>query len=171
MTRTLFHNKLAKNIHSIEWSVICIIDNKKAALEAEKYYIVKYNSYYQNGFNLTTSGEGVWGSKHAEEIKNKIRKANLGLKRSQKIKRLISLATKGKKKSLVSQADLDVRAASMGSKPFDVFTKDWVYVGTWINKSKCAKDLGVSRGTIIRRMNQRSFTQDPKFIYIEKQDA
>ena len=40
-----------------------------------------------------------------------------------------------------------------GSKPFDVYTIDKKYVGTWINKTKCAKQLGLQPSNMRKVLN------------------
>lgn len=83
--------------------------------EWEKYYIWKYDSYY-NGYNDTLGGDGSIGRKCSEETKVKISKARKGKKRkpesiekmrktitgrkhTEETKRKMSSAAKGKKKS------------------------------------------------------------------------
>ena len=40
--------------------------------EREKYYILKYKTFGQSGYNLTIGGDGSPGYKHSEEAKNKL---------------------------------------------------------------------------------------------------
>lgn len=60
--------------------------------DRERYYIQKYNSYYENGlgYNMTFGGDGMVGHIHSESSKQRVRKSLLGHKfpesRNQKIR-------------------------------------------------------------------------------------
>jgi len=53
--------------------IVCFDDYR---FKYEKEFIIKYNSVFPNGYNLTNGGEGgggFQGKKHSEEVKNKIK--------------------------------------------------------------------------------------------------
>lgn len=50
-------------------------------------------------------------------------------------------------------------------EPFVVFTKDWEFIGVWDNKMKCAKQLKVSRGTIITQTNNTKIANSARGLY------
>jgi group I intron endonuclease len=53
--------------------IVCFDDDR---FKYEKEFIIKYNSVFPNGYNLTNGGEGgggFQGKKHSEEVKNKIK--------------------------------------------------------------------------------------------------
>lgn len=63
----------------------------------EKHYIKLYNSFGENGYNLTFGGEGVRGWKMSPERLEKNRLMSLGRKHTDETKRKISEAHKGSK--------------------------------------------------------------------------
>ena len=79
------HNALRKyGIENAIFEVIatCLINNKDCANQAEIALIEQYDSF-ENGYNMTVGGGGhsglkgenhpLWGKKHSEEAKNKMR--------------------------------------------------------------------------------------------------
>ena len=164
-TRTYFHNKLLKHMKNAEWSVLVEVATKDLAIALEKQYIIEYNSLYPSGYNLTKGGEGVWGHQHSKETIDKIKLANSGRKHSIKSKKLMSKNRKGVSTGSQSKERIDKKAVDMGSVAFDVFTKDGIYVGTWTNKSQCARDLQISRSTIIRQLENQSNYFNVKYVF------
>lgn len=82
--------------HSIE----IIYEGPASTLNSkEKYYIKKFNSRIE-GLNLTDGGEGTLGRVQTKEEKEKRAESLRGQKRSEKTKKLMSLAAKGKPKIL-----------------------------------------------------------------------
>lgn len=165
LTKTVFHNKLAKYIDEAKWTEIVITDSKENALKLEKAYIKQYACKFPNGYNLTDGGEGVWGHSHTEETKNKISRANAGRKHSKKSKQLMSKNRKGKSTGKQSTQRRENKAKQMGTEEFNVFTRDNKYIGTWKNKSQCSRDLNISRNTIIRGLKQSSNYYNIKYIF------
>lgn len=165
LTKTVFHNKLAKNIDSAKWIELASVSSKEEALSLEKMYIRQYNSKFPNGYNLTDGGEGVWGHNHSEDTIQKIREANTGRKHSNKSKQLMSKNRKGISTGKQSIERKNTKAKQMGTKEFDVFTRNGKYVGTWVNKSQCSRDLNISRNTIIRGLKQSSNYYNIKYIF------
>ena len=155
LTKTIFHNTLNKYMSEAIWEQLCLISSKEEAIALEKQYINQFNSRYPNGLNLTCGGEGVESHKHTNEAKRKISVANKGYKASQATRKLISEATKGKTKKPWTEEQKIAKAKASGTKPFDVFEFNGCYVGTWTNKSQCARDLGISRTVIVKSLKQR----------------
>lgn len=63
-------------------------------LQKEMYYIKKYNTF-KSGYNSTKGGDGLYGWKHSKETIEKIRKSNLGKKRTQETRKKLSEINKG----------------------------------------------------------------------------
>lgn len=75
-----FHNAIRKyGYENIQWEILeDDISNFEHLKERERFNILKYDTFKPNGYNLTLGGEGLYGLKHTEETKNKIRLSNLG---------------------------------------------------------------------------------------------
>jgi len=76
-------------------------NDEKKALEKEKYYIAKHNTFKGIGYNCTEGGDGVSGYKHTSEAIQKMKKAKAdklqgannpfyGKKHSEKTKSILS---------------------------------------------------------------------------------
>jgi len=70
----------------------------------EKYYIETLNTKRPYGYNLNDGGKGQVGFKHSEESKDKMSKSQMGkrkgIHRTEEVKKKISEATKGIRRSL-----------------------------------------------------------------------
>ena len=69
-----FHNAINKyGMDSFEFIVLNKYNTEKESLDAETYYISKYNSNTREfGYNLTDGGDGISGFKHSEESKTRM---------------------------------------------------------------------------------------------------
>jgi len=91
---THFHNALLKygkedfETEILEHSIYKNVDEREI-------YWIKYFDTYENGYNQTKGGDGATGYKRTFEHTEKIRKANLGSKRTSEQKKNISDAHKG----------------------------------------------------------------------------
>ncbi len=72
---TLSNAILKYSANNWEHKVLFETDNKVIALEKEKYYIEKFDTF-KNGYNSTTGGEG--GYNYSEEARKKMSKAKKG---------------------------------------------------------------------------------------------
>lgn len=171
LTKTVFHNSLAKNSEVAIWSILNEVSSREEAIILEKRYILEFNTLFPNGLNLTKGGDGFWGTKHTEKSKQRISEGNLGLKRSKATKKRISDATKGISKRPQTQKEKDLKSITRGSKPFEVYLKDGTFLGKWINKSDCSKKLNISRSVIIRALKLKTSNYNSKYIIKEVESA
>lgn len=171
LTKTVFHNSLAKNHEIAVWSILDQVNSKEEAILLEKRYIKDLNTLFPNGLNLTKGGDGFWGTRHTKESKQKISQGNLGLKRSKVTKKRISNATRGLSKRPQTQTEKDLKSIARGSKPFEVYLKDGTFLGRWTNKSDCSKKLNISRSVIIRALKIKTHNYNSKYIIKEVVDA
>lgn len=138
---TLFNNAINKYKENLIWEVIeDNISNQEKACEREIFWISHYNSTNrEKGYNLM-SGGGRIGT-HSDSTKEKIRKSvNNHYKNSnqREILREKGLRQFSTKKAKERQSILN------GSKTFFVFNKKTKkFVGEWINKAECARELGL----------------------------
>lgn len=123
----------------------------------EKYYIGLYNSSDPKfGYNKTSGGENFvpsqancnLRSKLAKEYIEKNPQAIIELKQRSEVY-WTSLENRARKseqmKVLCASKERRLLMATVqGSEPFKVFTKtDNQYVGTWVNKAECARELSI----------------------------
>jgi len=110
--------------------------------------------------NLTNGGEGTSGWVHSSEARIKISQKNKGKTHTLESKFLIGATWRGRKhseqtKQLIKSKwhkDHNILPKKKSSpkyskSTFNVF-KDGNLIGTYSNKSKCAKDLGISQPNI-----------------------
>lgn len=121
--------------------------DSKALPEREVFWIKQY----KNLTNHTEGGEGTRGWKHSEETKifitklSKERRPTGSFKLSPEAKIKKSIASKEQFSSELARLEQSIR---LGGKKFEVY-KHGLYIGTWINKAQCAKDLKLHRNRII----------------------
>jgi hypothetical protein len=71
-------------------------------------------------------------------------------------------------KNYIRKKESNIKSAiTRGAKPFLVYKKDGTFIGEWLMKSQCAKDLNLKNsGSIIRCLNNKyPFYKDYVFIY------
>lgn len=57
--KCLFHDAIEKyGVDNFEWEVLEETNSEEKAIELEKYYILKFNSYKPNGYNMNKGGVG-----------------------------------------------------------------------------------------------------------------
>lgn len=94
---TYFHKALNKyGFENFKFEVIAQTDNDKTLIFLERYYIRKFNSFRENGYNLTLGGEGTLGYNFSEEQKKKMSEVRKGRVVTDETKMKISLSGKGK---------------------------------------------------------------------------
>lgn len=94
---TYFHNALKKyGFENFKYEVIAQTDNDKTLNFLEIYYIRKFNSFGENGYNLTHGGEGTLGYTVSERVKEIVSKTHKGKIVSNETKIKMSLSGKGK---------------------------------------------------------------------------
>ena len=73
--------------------------NREDACESEKYNIKKYNCIYPNGYNLSIGGDVPWniGIPMNKELKEKLRKSNIGRTPSNETRLKLSISHIGSK--------------------------------------------------------------------------
>lgn len=138
---TLFTRAIKKYGDEIVWEVI---EDNIASLEKAQQQEIYWISFYQSnsrikGYNLMSGGGRV--GTHSDSTKEKIRKSvNNHYKNSnqREILREKGLRQFSTKKAKERQSILN------GSKTFFVFNKKTKkFIGEWINKAECARELGL----------------------------
>jgi len=92
-------------VNNFKFEVVCECSIEELN-DLEVKYINLYNSYKNNGYNMTLGGGGVrglkpWlGRKHTQETKNKIRESRMGKKFSNETIEKLRIINKGNKRRL-----------------------------------------------------------------------
>lgn len=87
----IHHAMIKYGIDNFIFSVVQLFDSEKDCLKAEIYWIKYFNSTNRCfGYNLTEGGIGSSGFKLSQEAKDKISKANLGTKRTDLTRKIMS---------------------------------------------------------------------------------
>lgn len=167
---------------NFEWSIIDQACSQEDLDNKEVYWIDYYNSYYDGGYNMAKGGqfnlsdcpdemsemrggreflvydldgnfikETISQTEFADEIGVCIGTVNnvlLGIKNS--TCGYVLFFKEGFSEDILWDK---IKQIKDRHKPFAVFTKDWNFIGIRDNKMACAKELKVSRGTIITQVN------------------
>lgn len=92
-----FHNALRKyGIKKFDWKILQKCDTIEELNRLEIHYIKLYDTF-NNGYNLTKGGNGSVGCIPSIETRQKISKAHIGMKYSEKTKRKLSECRRGSK--------------------------------------------------------------------------
>lgn len=175
-------SKIAKAIKKVNFNNIKIIILKEnislsLAKKYEIYYIKKYNSF-NNGYNSTLGGEGLFGHKMTKEHKEKISKAKQGIKMSEEFKSKHSVLLKNFYKNNPKKVKKQVlnlkkyreenkelflklqkeglnkyevrlkKSRKNGGKPILVYNLQDIFIGRWEILSDCARELNLQTSKI-----------------------
>lgn len=112
----------------------------------EKWYIEKYNSYY-NGYNSTLGGEGVVGYNHSNETRVKIGEAGKGREVSKETREKLSNARKGTKRSDITKQKISNKKYGKKIAPFSLETRQRM------SKSHTGKKLGPMKDSTRKKLS------------------
>ena len=114
-TNTHFHNAIRKyGKDSFDWEVIYQSrDHDHTLMIMEPYFIREYNSFGENGYNMTGGGEGKLG----------VPSWNKGYKLSEETKSRMSLAKKGKPRSVEHNMKISISKLGHGGWKLSEETK------------------------------------------------
>lgn len=175
--QTYLYNAIRKyGVGSFTIDEIDIAKDHEDINNKECVWIEKLDSLNPNGYNIRSGGnQSPFAQETKDKIsastkkqmqdplaRERISKAQKGRLRTDEQKRNMSLAKKGKKlpftdewrKNLaVARKEADYAKTNTfleqnGNRWFRVFLKDGTIVGDYINMTKCAKDLGVTRSMV-----------------------
>ena len=101
--------------------ILDFFPTKKEAFEAQSPLIIKHNTLYPNGYNISPSGGMLEGGSHSEESKDKIGRGNTGKIKDQKTKDKIGYANsirvwEDKSKDKLRQSKLGTHASEEAKK-------------------------------------------------------
>ena len=127
--------------------------------------------------NMTDGGEGTLKIEFSQERRKSISIRNLGntygsltkgKKHTEEHKAKMSFALQGEKHPLFGKkhsenAKMKI-AQTKGCKEFDVFKND-IYIGRYIAKSLCAKDLNICRHSVMIGLKNNKIVKGYKFQY------
>lgn len=86
---------------NFKWEVIYNASSEEELNEKETFFIKKYNTNSQDGYNLTEGGRGIRGWKHSELTKEKIKQCAIKNKSAQYLKKFVQSEEGRKKISLM----------------------------------------------------------------------
>lgn len=143
------------------------------AFKLERKLIKVYKMYGYCEVNFTEGGDGISGFKFSKKSRSKMSKAQSGKNNpmfrkthSIEVRNKISKYSKNRKRTLAERKKLSNSrsgicftdqhkinlAIAKGSKLFEVYRNNTL-IGTYINKSDCMRDLGLSVSSITRYLN------------------
>lgn len=166
-----FQKAINKYSQELKWEIIDTASSWLELCNLEKYYIQKYNSY-KNGYNCTLGGEGNIGWKPSDEVKEKMSLAQKGRILTDEHKKKLSEAKFGKKYGPRSNIGRDNLAIGQGATEFKVYKKDTLeYIGTWINRSECARYLNIDKTYVQRCLKHpKKYPQAKGYIFISSNE-
>jgi group I intron endonuclease len=150
------------------------------ACEKEKELISLYGRKNTNTgilCNMTDGGEGTLNIQFSQERRKSISIRNLGntygsltkgRTHTEDARRKMSFAVQGEKHPLFGKKHSDYSkikiSQNKGCKEFDVFKND-IYIGRYIAKSLCAKDLNICRDSVMKGLKNNKIVKGYKFQY------
>ena len=167
-----FKRAIRKYGDLLKWEVLeSNIGTLEKSHKQEIYWIDRFNSTDSNqGYNSTLGGRGVMPTEEVKaKISASVIKANairfsdkqqlqqqkeIFAKASQSSNRIKNLRiTRASKKSRDKTSNDNIKryldpkardkmAIACGGQRFEVFDKDGLYIGNWVNQAQCARDLG-----------------------------
>jgi group I intron endonuclease len=154
-TKTPFAKAIQKYGDAIKWEVLHYNLSKQEAKDKEIFHIAELKNQGVRLYNITLGGDIPWNSgktgyKWSSESIAKRTESRKNYKHSEETKRRMSNSAKGR---TFSEQSISKSNESKGSKSVEVFTVLGDYVGIWNNKSKCARELGLLLGSIIKCLN------------------
>lgn len=155
----------------------------------EILYIKEYKELKHKLLNCTNGGQGHYGTPLSDDVKKKISSSLMGKKKSESHCKNISRGRNGieilpnsiekMKEKLIGRSPVNkgipmgseqkqLISISKGSKPFNVYCKYTnKLIGTWVNKAKCCRDLGLHPFGLQQVLNNEySYTKDFRCEYI-----
>jgi len=112
-TEYLYRAIRKHGIENFEFTTVCVCD-KNELDELEKKYIEEFQTFGENGYNMTSGGQGVKNYKHTAETIEKLRISSTGKFPDEEIRKRISDALLGHGCSEATREKL--RVASTGVK-------------------------------------------------------
>lgn len=171
--------KLNKTDHKTNWIKSLLLDGLKPIMciieecigeweDREKYWITQFN-------NLTNLSDGGGKCSMSDEVKEKIRQANLGKVLSEETKAKISEANLGEKNHRYGKSLTKEEIRFLHEKRLEFYQVRKSLKEPKIKKSqnkpcqinnilyesisKASKETGVPKGTIHRRLNSKNFSE------------
>jgi len=150
-------------LHNFIFSKVQSFSNEADCLKAETYWIRYFKSRNENfGYNLTEGGEGSSGFKLSQESKDKISKANKGLKRTDLFKITRSnnmLGTKNHFYGKTHSEKVALKSSGENSKSSKLKSTQIVdiinlFENKTYNQTQLAQIYGVSQQHISRIINK-----------------
>lgn len=86
------------NKSNFKKEILEFFSSKIEAHNSQEKYIIKYNTLYPNGYNISPTGGMFYGGFHSEETKEKLRMINIGKILSQETKEKIGIKSKNRSK-------------------------------------------------------------------------
>ncbi len=131
-TKCIFHNSIHKHgFNNFIWEIIeDNIQDKTILNERETFYILKYDTFMPNGYNMSLGGEGLTGFKHHKESKERISKWLIdnnpfrGKHHTEETKEKISNANRGNKYCLGQHPTKETRNKMSESAKIKIFTDE-----------------------------------------------
>jgi group I intron endonuclease len=88
-TEYLYRAIRKHGIENFDFTTICVCDNKELN-DLEIKYIAEFNTFGENGYNMTAGGQGIRNYKHTPETIERLRVASTGRTPNEETKKRIS---------------------------------------------------------------------------------
>jgi group I intron endonuclease len=133
----------------IEWSILESNVSEEQAKQFEMSYIKEFKKVTKV-YNVTAGGDTSWnagltGFKRSIESIIKQQAARKGYSHSQETRNKISTSNTGK---VYTKETIEKSIKSKNSEPVLVYKLDGSFVGEWLNKAECSRDLGLLHNKI-----------------------
>jgi len=127
-----------------------------------------FQSFENEGYNLTNGGEGKSGAVLSQETKDKIGKAHLGKQITTETRHKLSVANKGKRHREETKAKIRGNSAISKLTEIQVVEIREKYQTSQYTFSELANEYGVGRNCIMNIVKNKTWKHLPMFPYTYK---
>lgn len=103
-------------VENFDFTTICVCNNNELN-DLEIKYIREFNTFGENGYNMTIGGQGIKNYKHTPETKERLRKTSTGKFPNEETRKRISQGLLGHEVSETTREKHRINATGVPKKP------------------------------------------------------
>ena len=170
-TEYLYRAIRKHGVENFDFTLICVCDNSELN-ELEIKYIKEFNTFGENGYNMTIGGQGIKNYKHTPETIEKLRISSTGRFPNDETRKRISEGLMGHGCSDTTKEKHRINATGVAKKPETIEKLRLAFTGRVVSKEtgeKLSKALsGKPKSTEhvdkIKAIKRKLLPEDIKYI-------
>jgi group I intron endonuclease len=137
-TEHLYRAIRKHGVENFEFTTICVCKNEELN-DLEIKYIKEYDTFGENGYNMTSGGQGIRNFKHSPETIERLREASTGKFPDDATRKRISEGLRGHGCSDETREKLRKAATGVAKKPETIEKLRIASTGRIVSKETCNK--------------------------------